>query len=99
MTGERNGAMRTLGPNLSRRVRAATTAIVVIGSSTGAGDDRRSENHTESISLASQRSMKRQSRSRPSSPFGHGPGITPMRYLIASVIFHKGPSQRSLYLP
>src|SRR6185436_13211029 len=79
-TGVRNGVMNTLGPNLSRVVRAATAAMAVMGSGTGRGEDRRSENHTESISLFSQRSTKRQKKSRPSD--GHGPGMTPMRYLI-----------------
>src|SRR5438552_3350610 len=50
-TGVRNGVMNTLGPNLSRVVRAATAAMAVIGSGTGTGEDRRSENHTESITL------------------------------------------------
>src|ERR1043166_5722410 len=79
-TGVRNGVMKTLGPNLSRLVRAATAAIAVMGSGTGMGDDSRSENQTESISLFSQRSTKRQKKSRPSA--GHGPGMTPIRYLI-----------------
>ncbi len=74
--------MRTLGPNLSRCVRAATAAIVVIGSSTGSGEVSRSENHTESMSVRSQRSMKRQNRSTPSPFVVHGPGMTPIRYLI-----------------
>src|SRR5712691_11740679 len=72
----------TLGPNFSRLVRAATAAIVVIGSGTTSGDDRRSENQTESTPVRSHWSMKRQSSSGPSVEVGHGPGITPMRYLI-----------------
>ena len=83
MTGVRNGVMNTLGPNLSRVVRAATAAIAVMGSGTGSGEDSRSENQTESISLFSQSSTNRQKKSRPAGPGGHGPGITPMRYLIA----------------
>ncbi|OLC38685.1 MAG: hypothetical protein AUH81_03615 [Candidatus Rokubacteria bacterium 13_1_40CM_4_69_5] len=81
-TGGRNGVTSTLGPNLRRRVRAATAAIAVRGSSTGWGADRRSLNQTESMSVRSQRSTKRQKKSRPSGPAGQGPGITPMRYLI-----------------
>ena len=66
MTGVRNGVMNTLGPNLSRVVRAATAAMAVIGSGTGSGDEKsRSENQTESISLFSQSSTKRQKKSRP----------------------------------
>src|ERR1043166_796512 len=79
-TGVRTGVMKTLGPNFSLAVRAAMAAMAVIGSGTGIGEDRRSENHTESISLFSQRSTKRQKKSRPSA--GHGPGMTPMRDLI-----------------
>jgi hypothetical protein len=60
MTGDRKGVMSTLGPNLSRVVRAATAAIEVIGSGTGIGEDRRSENQTESIALFSHTSTKRQ---------------------------------------
>src|SRR5262245_20300695 len=82
MTGVRNGVMKTLGPNLSRVVRAATAAIAVIGSGTGMGDDSRSENHTESISLFSQTSTNCQKKSRPAGPAGPGPCITPMRYLM-----------------
>src|SRR5215468_5080620 len=82
MTGVRNGVTNTLGPNLSRLVRAATAAIAVIGSGTGRGEDSRSENHTESISLFSHRSTNCQKKSRPAGPEGHGPGITPMRYLM-----------------
>ncbi len=82
-TGERKGAISTLGPNLSRRVRAATAAMVVMGSGTGIGEESRSENHTESMPLRSHRSMKRQRKSRPEGPPGHGPGITPMRYLMS----------------
>ena len=82
MTGVRNGVMNTLGPNLSRVVRAATAAIAVMGSGTGSGEDSRSENQTESISLFSQSSTNRQKKSRPPGPAGHGPGITPMRYLM-----------------
>ncbi|OGL17726.1 MAG: hypothetical protein A3F92_06390 [Candidatus Rokubacteria bacterium RIFCSPLOWO2_12_FULL_71_22] len=63
-------------------MRAATAAIVVIGSSTVSGEDRRSENQRESMPPVSQRSMSRQSSSRPSGPAGHGPGITPIRYLM-----------------
>src|SRR5690349_12632021 len=81
-TGVRNGVTKTLGPNFSRVVRAAMAAIAVIGSGRGAGDDSRSENQTESISVFSQRSTKRQKKSRPPGPGGHGPGITPTRYLI-----------------
>src|SRR5215510_8792326 len=90
-TGERNGAISTLGPNLSRRVRAATAAIVVIGSSTGIGEERRSENQIESISVRSQRSMSRQKKSRPSAgvPAGHGPGMMPIRYLICTALVHR----------
>src|SRR5262252_726552 len=82
MTGVRNGVMNTLGPNLSRLVRAATAAIAVIGSGIGSGEDSRSENHSESISLFSQSSTNCQKNSRPAGPLGHGPGITPMRYLM-----------------
>src|SRR5215470_1359134 len=85
MTGLRNGVMNTLGPNLRRLVRAATAAIAVIGSGTGSGDDKRSENHSESISLFSHSSTNRQKKSRPAGPGGHGPGITPMRYLMRMV--------------
>jgi len=62
-------------PDLRRRVRAATAAIAVIGSSTGIGDESRSENQIESISVRSQRSMSRQKKSAPSpgGPTGHGP--------------------------
>jgi hypothetical protein len=81
-TGVRKGVMNTLGPNLSRVVRAATAAMAVIGSGTGSGEDRRSENQTESISLFSHRSTKRQKKSRPAAPAGQGPGMTPTRYLI-----------------
>jgi hypothetical protein len=83
-TGDLKGAISTLGPNLSRRVRAATAAIAVIGSRTGSGDESRSENQIESISVRSQRSMSRQKKSSPSAggPAGHGPGMMPIRYLI-----------------
>ena len=81
--GGRKGVMSTLGPNLRRRVRAATAAMVVMGSGTGRGEDRRSENHTESMAVRSHTSMKRQRKSRPSGPAGHTPGITPIRYLVS----------------
>jgi len=69
-------------------VRAATAAIVVIGSRTGIGDDSRSENQIESISVRSQRSMSRQKKSTPSprEPAGHGPGMMPIRYLICMAV-------------
>src|SRR6476619_5298231 len=81
-TGLRKGVTKTLGPNFSRVVRAAIAAIAVIGSGIGSGEERRSENQSESISLFSQSSTKRQKNSRPAEPSGHGPGITPTRYLI-----------------
>src|SRR6185369_17865039 len=80
--GVRNGVTNTLGPNFSRVVRAAMAAIAVMGSGIGSGEDSRSENHSESISLFSQSSTNRQKKSRPAEPDGHGPGITPTRYLI-----------------
>jgi hypothetical protein len=84
-TGDRNGVMSTLGPNLSRVVRAAMAAIAVMGSGTGTGEESRSENHTESIALFSHVSTNRQKKSAlPSTPAGHGPGITPIRYLICT---------------
>jgi hypothetical protein len=64
---------------LSRRVRAATAAIVVIGSGTGIGEDSRSENQIESISDRSQRSINVQRKSRVSACAGQGPGMTPIR--------------------
>src|SRR5262249_55118409 len=90
-TGERNGAINTLGPNLSRRVRAATAAMVVIGSRTGIGEESRSENQIESISVRSQRSMSRQKKFRPSpgAPAGQGPGMMPIRYLICIGLVHR----------
>ena len=63
-------------------MRAATAAIAVIGSRTVSGEESRSENQTESISVCSQRSISFQKNSRPSGPAGHGPGMIPMRYLI-----------------
>src|SRR5262245_16059455 len=81
-TGLRNGVMNTLGPNLSRLVRPATAAIAVIGSGTVSGEESRSENQSESISLFSQSSTKRQKKSRPAGPAGQGPGMTPTRYLM-----------------
>src|SRR5687767_8719895 len=61
-------------------------AIAVIGSGTGTGDDSRSENHSESIALFSHVSTKRQKKSAfPSGPSGHGPGITPTRYLMSTM--------------
>src|SRR5262245_42388641 len=81
--GGRKGVMSTLGPNLRRRVRAATAAMVVMGSGTGRGEESRSENHTESMPVRSQRSMNRHRKSRPSAPAGHTPGITPIRYLMS----------------
>jgi hypothetical protein len=77
-TGVRNGRVSTLGPNLSRFVRAARAAIVVIGSGTGIGEESRSENQSESISDCSQRSIRRQRKSWPPSS-GQGPGMMPMR--------------------
>ena len=77
--------MRTLGPNFKRLVRAATAAMAVMGSGTKAGEDRRSENQTESIELFSHSSTKRQKKSAPpAGPLGQSPGITPMRYLICT---------------
>jgi hypothetical protein len=69
---------------LSRSVRAATAAIVVIGSRTGVGEESRSENQTESIAVRSHTSMSFQKKSSPSAgePAGHGPGMMPIRYLI-----------------
>src|SRR5882724_10642585 len=81
-TGERKGVTNTLGPNFSRVVRAAMAAMAVMGSGIGSGEDGRSENHSESISLFSQSSTKRQKKSRPAGPAGHGPGMTPTRYLV-----------------
>src|SRR4030095_12345722 len=81
-TGFRNGVTKTLGPNFSRVVRAATAAIAVMGSGSGSGEDRRSENQSEAISLFSHRPTKRKKKARPASPAGHGPGMTPTRYLI-----------------
>src|SRR3970040_1175853 len=81
-TGVRKGVTKTLGPNFRRVVRGATAAIAVIGSGRGSGDDRRSENQSESISLFSHSSTKRQKKSRPAGPVGHGPGITPTRDFI-----------------
>src|SRR6185436_6380178 len=80
--GVRNGVTNTLGPNFSRVVRAAMAAIAVMGSGIGSGEDSRSENHSESISLFSQSSTNRQKKSRPAGPDGQGPGMTPTRYLI-----------------
>ncbi len=85
----------TLGPNLSRLVRAATAAIVVIGSGMTIGDERRSENHTESIPVPSHRSMNRQRNAAPSSVTGHGPGITPMRYLIRTERSYHAPASEA----
>ena len=48
-TGVRNGVMNTLGPNFRRVVRAAIAAMAVMGSGIGNGEDRRSENHRESM--------------------------------------------------
>src|SRR5439155_3594035 len=92
-TGERKGATSTLGPNLSRRVRAATAAIAIIGSRTGSGEESRSENQSESISVLSQVSIIRQKSSGPSGPAGQGPGMTPIRYLIciAGTLASAGP--------
>ena len=81
ITGVRNGVTKTLGPNLSRDVRAATAARVVIGSGTGRGADSRSDSHRESISVCSQTATSFQRNSAPSAPGGQGPGITPIRYL------------------
>ena len=70
----------TLGPNFRRLVRAAIAAMAVMGSGTNAGEDKRSENQTESIELFSHSSTKRQKKSAPpSGPVGHSPGITPIR--------------------
>ena len=63
-------------------MRAATAAMAMIGSRTGIGEERRSENQIESISVRSQVSITRQKRSRPSGPAGHWPGMTPILYLI-----------------
>jgi len=65
--------MKTLGPNFSRRVRAATAASVVIGSGTGSGEDRRSENQTESISVVSHSSTSCQRNPAPSDPAAMAP--------------------------
>src|SRR5262245_11776399 len=93
--GGRKGVMNTLGPNLRRRVRAATAAMVVMGSGTGMGEERRSENQTESMAVRSHRSMKRQRNSRPSGPAGQTPGITPMRYLMSmAATVARAPSPR-----
>src|SRR5262244_3762338 len=73
----------TLGPNLSLLVRAAMAASVVITSGTGAGDDRRSESQIESSSLPSRKSQSDHRNAAPSRPAGHGPGITPIRYLMS----------------
>src|ERR671925_2166892 len=81
-TGFLNGVTNTLGPNFRRLVRAAMAAIAVMGSGIGSGDESRSENHSESISLFSHSSTKRQKKSRPAGPDGHGPGMTPTRYLM-----------------
>src|SRR5882762_120860 len=59
--------------------------MVVTGSSTGSGEERRSENQIESISVRSHRSTSFQTRSAPSGPAGHGPGITPIRNLTCMV--------------
>jgi hypothetical protein len=52
-TGVRYGRTTTLGPNLSRVVRAAMAASVVITSGTGTGEERRSDSQIESTSLRS----------------------------------------------
>ena len=54
-------------------------AIDVIGSITGIGEESRSENQSESISVRSQRSIKSQRKPGISACSGHGPGMTPMR--------------------
>src|ERR671919_936570 len=89
-TGVRNEVTKTLGPNFRRVVRAAMAAIAVMGSGIGSGEARRSENHNESISLFSHSSTKRQKKSRPAEPDGHGPGMTPTRYLIGMAGLYHG---------
>ena len=54
-------------------------AMVVIGSGIGVGEERRSENQSESISVRSQRSIRSQRAPGISACSGHGPGMTPMR--------------------
>src|SRR5262245_14673059 len=59
-SGSRKLTTVTFMPNLSRSVAPASAAITLIDSSCGSADTRRSVCHSESRSLASQRSMKRQ---------------------------------------
>ena len=71
--------MQELNAALSSVQSDDTVRSVIV---TGSGEDRRSENQTESISVFSHRSTKRQKKSRPAGPPGQGPGMTPTRYLI-----------------
>ena len=63
-------------------MRAATAASVVMTSGVGTGEERRSENQSESMSVRSQRSVSVQRKFALSRPAGHCPGMMPMRYLI-----------------
>jgi hypothetical protein len=56
--------------------------MATTGSSTRVWADSRSLNQSESMSVRSQRSTMRQKSSAATGADGHGPGITPMRYLI-----------------
>src|SRR5204862_5841740 len=55
------------------------------------GEESRSENQSESISVLSQRSMSRQKSSRPAGPAAQGPGMTPIRYLTCGAMALASP--------
>src|SRR6266496_3128972 len=58
-------------------------ASEVMTSGTGASDESRSDSQIESMSLFSQKSARVKRNWPPSRPAGHGPGMIPIRYLIA----------------